>query len=269
MVKLSPVIRLDSKETFGVLKAFPLDLIVVRFQDLISKTTYEFNETFNQIAASGGLHKFLSFNGQILLSMIMRDRLIANVKPINYATAINSLHPDSFTTTDGETYDREFLVAPQELLRIQKYNEELLSLVKGIKPFGLVKGCSETQVTNQVRLLKSYGIDDFIFHIADFFRERDPDMIRRGRTLSLVIRKQTDKLTLYGPGSQRRLQEYSFADRLVTYTHFVAALKGWKFLGTKQTKYTGGYNEQIVTHNFLQLYKKCRKFKVTKDIICK
>jgi hypothetical protein len=187
MVAISPIIRLDTKETFGVLKVVPLDLIVVRFQDLISKRTFEFNETFNQIVASNGLHTFLDFKGRILLSLIMKDNLIANLKPKNYAEAINSLSPDSYTTVDGETYEGEFLRSSGELKRIQRENEELISLVSGSNPVGLVKGCSETQVIDQVKLLKSHGIDEFVFHISDFSRNGNRVMIRRGKTLALAI----------------------------------------------------------------------------------
>ena len=64
----------------------------------------------------------------------------------------------------------------------------------------------------QVKLLKSCGIDEFVFHVADFYRNRQPAMRRKSRTLSLAIHKHADKLILYGFGSQRRLQEYSFAE---------------------------------------------------------
>lgn len=96
MVSINPVVRLDSKETFGVIKAVPLDLVAVRYQDLISKTTFGFNETYKRIRAAGGLHKFLNFNGHVMLSLIMRDKLIANTKPLDYANAINSLSPRFF-----------------------------------------------------------------------------------------------------------------------------------------------------------------------------
>ncbi|MGA2682035.1 MAG: hypothetical protein ABSF44_09580 [Candidatus Bathyarchaeia archaeon] len=209
----------------------------------------------------------MNFNGQIVLSLIMKDGLIANLKPTNYATAINSLHPDSFTTVDGETYDGEFLVSSQELKRIHRENEELLSLVPNVKPIGLVKGCSETQVVNHLKQLKSYGIDEFVFHISDFFRNGNRSMIRQARTLSLAIRKNAEKLILYGFSSQKRLQEYSFADRFVTSAHFVAALNGWKFVGTKQTKYTGGYNAQVITENFAQLCNNIKNLRLQKTLL--
>jgi hypothetical protein len=257
VITINPVIRLDSKETFGVIGIAPLDLVAVRYQDLISKTTFGFNETYRQVRAAGGLHKFLNFDGQIMLSLIMRDKLIANTKPADYANAINALDPDSFTTIDGETYNKEYLVCPNELKRIEKDNEELLSLVKGSKPIGLVKGFSESQVIGQVKLLKSYGIDEFIFHISDFFRHHKIDEIRRGRSLAVTIRKNCSKLTLYGYGSQKRLQEYAFADRFITSTHFRAALHGWKFEGTKQVKYKKGhgYNQKLSTTIFLNFTK--------------
>ena len=120
MVSLSPLIRLDSKETFCVLKVVPTDLVVVRYQDLISKTNFQFNAIYNQIIACGGLHNFLNFQGSIVLSLIMKDRLIANSKPSQYARAINTLVPDFYTTVDGETYEGEFEKSEKELEKVEE-----------------------------------------------------------------------------------------------------------------------------------------------------
>lgn len=143
----------------------------------------------------------------------------------------------------------------------------MLSLVKFSKPVGLVKGCSEAQVIGQVDFLKSHGIDEFVFHISDFFRHHRLDEIRRGRSLAVTAHKNSKKLTLYGYGSQKRLQEYAFADRLITSAHFRAALYGWKFSGTKQVKYKGGYSEKIVNNNFLELYNNVKNLNYQKCLV--
>lgn len=105
MVSLSPIVRLDFRDTFEVFRAFPVGLVVVRLQDVVSKNTYKFNKTYYDVISAGGLHDFLDFRGHILLSLIMRDELIANFGPENYAEVLNSLTPDYFTTVDGETYE--------------------------------------------------------------------------------------------------------------------------------------------------------------------
>jgi hypothetical protein len=205
MVLLSPIIRLDTKESFSVIEAVPLDLVVVRLQDLISKSNFKFTELFNQIVACGGLHKFLSFDGKILLSLIMRDEIIANFGPVRYAEAINSLCPDLFTTVDGETYEGEVWLSAKELKRINSENQQLLALVSGSKPVGLVKGCTPSQIENHAKLLVAEGMGELIFHVGDFFRLRDLMMIKRARMYSLIIRKYAKSLILYGLGSPKRI----------------------------------------------------------------
>jgi hypothetical protein len=138
MVTLSPVVKLDAKETFDVFRVIPLKIIVVRLQDLILKNTYNFKKTFNDVISAGGLHNFLDFHGQILLSLIMKDEIVANFKPLKYANAINSLVPDFFTTIDGETYEGEYSLSLKEIQRIHAENKELIRLCPKYRPIGLV-----------------------------------------------------------------------------------------------------------------------------------
>lgn len=255
MVLLSPIIKLDAKETFDVLKAVPVEFAVVRLQDLVLKNSFKFKKTFRKVVSAGGLHNFLGFSGQILLSLIMRDEIVARYKPERYAVAINSLKPDSYTTIDGETYEREYTLSWNEINRIHSENKQLIALCPRYEPIGLVKGCTEKQIEFHVGLLKSLGIADFIFHVGDFFRYGDPDMIRKARSYSYKIRKHARCLILYGMGSQKRLLEFSFADVYVSFNHFVTAKNGMKFVGTRKIKYTGGYDPKIITSNFIEMYK--------------
>ena len=227
-----------------------IDLIVVRLQDLISKRTYKFNETYNQIIEMQGLHNFLNFKGEILLSLIMKDRIIPNLNPERYSEAIHLLKPNSFTTVDGETYESDFDCARAELERITRENDELLKLAPEFKPVGLVKGCSEKTIENHAKQLKTKGIDELIFHVSDFSRHGKPVMIKRARLYSRKIRPHAKNLMLYGLGSPNLFNQFCFADRYVTLTHYVTAMKGKKFTGCKTMKYSGGCNEEIITKNF-------------------
>jgi hypothetical protein len=255
MVILSPIIRLDDHETFGVLNLVPVKLVTVRLQDLISKRTFRFNKTYRDIVSTGGLHAFLDFQGEILLSLIMRDKLIANLQPKSYVTAINALKPDLFTTLDGETYEGEFFDSSKEIERINVQNQILLRFCANCKPIGLVKGCSEKQIDAHVGFLKSVGIEDFVFHVGDFFRNGDITMIRKSRSYCCRIRKEARRLFLYGMGAQKRLIEFSFADVYITFNHFVTAINGMKFSGTKKLKYHGKYTPKRMVDNFVEMHK--------------
>ena len=255
MVQLSPIIKLDARETFDVLKVVPIELAVVRLQDLVLKDSFKFKKTFRKVVSAGGLHNFLGFSGRILLSLVMRDEIVAKYKPERYAIAINYLRPDSYTTIDGETYEGEYSLSWHEIERIHAENKQLITLCPKYEPIGLVKGCSEKQIEYHIGLLKSLGISDFIFHVGDFFRHGRPDMIRRARSYSSKIRKHAECLILYGIASPKRLLEFSFADIYVSFTHFVTARNGMKIVGTNKIKYTGGYDSKIITSNFIEIYK--------------
>ena len=255
MVVLSPVIRLDVRATFDVLKAVPLELVAVRLQDLVLRRTFRFNKLYRDIVSAGGLHSFLDFRGKILLSLIMRDKIVANFDPKKYSMAINSLKPNSYSTVDGETYLGEYSLSSTEIERIHAQNKELVTLCPNHQPIGLVKGCTENQIEYHIKLLKSLGIKDFVFHVGDFFRHGDVYAIRKARSFSSRIRKHARCLILYGMGSQKRLLEFSYADIFVSFKHFVTAKNGLKFVGTKMFKYIGSYEPQIITNNFVEMYK--------------
>lgn len=255
MVELCPIVKLDAKQTFEVFRVLPIKLVVVRLQDLVSKRTYKFNKTYHDVVSVGGLHHFLGFHGHILLSLIMRDEIIANFDPSKYANAIESLIPDSCTTIDGETYEGEYSLSGNEIERIQRDNSELIRLCPYCRFVGLTKGCTENQIEHHAKLLKSLGMKDFILHVGDYFRHGDPNMIRKARSSAYRIRKHAKRLMLYGMGSQERLVEFSFADIYISFNHFVTARNGMKFVGTKKMKYACSYDPKIVIDNFIQMYR--------------
>lgn len=249
------MVKLDSRHTYDVLRAVPVKLAVVRLQDVVSERTLRFNKTFHDIVSAGGLHNHLGFSGPIMLSLIMKDEMIAKFSPERYAFCVNSLMPNLYTTTDGETYDGEYVVSWEEINRIHQNNRKLIALCPRSSPVGLVKGCCVEQIESHIELLKSLGIADFVFHVGDFFRHGDESMIRKARHFSYRIRRHARSLILYGMGSQRRLLEFSFADVYVTFNHFVTAMNGMRYAGISKIQYSGGYDPSIITSNFIEMYK--------------
>lgn len=263
---LIPVIKLSDNSTFRVIREASNDFLVVRFQDFVSHNTFEFNKIFYDIVAAGGLHNYLGFNGKILLSLIMKDEIIANVGPKKYSLAINSLKPDMYTTVDGETYEKENKLSIKEIKRMLIQTRELLRLCPYSTPVGLVKGCNESQIMFHVKMLKWFQIKKFIFHIGDFSRNGDNNMINKARNLSYKIRQQVDYLMLYGMGSQKRLLDFSFADAYITFKHFVAATKGLKLNGFKWIRNPGGFDKNIITENFIQMKKNMKSIEEQKTL---
>jgi hypothetical protein len=267
MVIYSPIIKLDARETFDVLRVLPIELATVRLQDLVLKDTFRFKKTYYDIVSAGGLHNFLHFRGQILLSLIMRDEIIAQFTPKKYAMAINSLIPDFYMTINGETYEREYSLSLREIKRIHADNKILVALCSKYQPIGLVKGCTEKQIELHINLLKSLGIKDFALHVGDFFRHGDVTMIRKARSYASIIRRHAKRLILYGMGAQERLLEFSFADVYVSFNHFVTAKNGMMFVGTKKIKYSGSYDPKIVISNFVEMYKNLNSLSIQMKLL--
>ncbi len=242
MVELYAIDKVNEPCIRGMWKDLSFPVIVIRLQDLLCLQSGKFNSTYYEICEVGGIHNYSiyrEFKGKIILSLVMRDKLIAGSNPYNiYAQAINNMHPDFWTSTDGETYEGEEEKSWREINRCFQETKELMRFCPNSKPIGQVKGCNERQIELHTKMLKSLGIEYFILHVGDFFRHGDRNMIAKAKSYALVIRKHAKHLTLYGMGSQSRILEFSFADAYANFSYMVTALKGKKLHDTK----TGGYN---------------------------
>ncbi len=254
MIKtIFPIVRLDYRKTLDIARAVNSPVIVVRVQDVISKKTGNPNYIFKNIKKLGGIHNFLDYNGIIILSLIMRDDLIWKFSPKQYAEIIRGLKPDTYTTVDGATYYKKEKQSFKELLRLSKETRELLTLCPDIKPLGQVKGCNSTQIKLHLKFLKSLGINHFIFHVGDFFREGDESMIQQAKHFCSLIKNKTNKLFLYGFGSQKRLIDFSFADGYITYSHVVTTKSGKHFIGKRKEKFNNKDFYQASIDNLKQM----------------
>jgi len=266
MVTLIPVVNVNDRSTSDVWNIIPTSFIVVRLQDLVSDKTFKFNKTFCEIKPVGGIHPFLNFHGKIILSLIMKDKIISNFNSVLYAYVINTLKPDFYTTVDGETYEGEESVSLKEINRCFNETKNLIPLCPGIMPIGQVKGCNDKQIVYHINLLKSLGIDKFVFHTSDFFRQGDPNMILRARAYASTIRKHVKYLILYGMGSQKRLLEFSFADAYATFNHFVTARNGMKYVGVNKIRYSESYKPEIVKQNLREMYNNLKRLDSQKKL---
>ena len=271
MVRLIiPVVKVNERCTW-LFERLQLPMIVVRLQDFISKITYEFNSNLDAVTAAGGLHKYLNYDGVIILSLIMRDDIIANFSPDKYAAGVNALCPDLYTTIDCETYEKEYEKSEIQIERCLTQTKILIELCPEHIPLGHIKGCNFTQIKNHCEQLKSLGIRDFLFHTGDFSRHGNTNMINAARGYAEIIRQEARTLILYGLGAPSRFLEFSFADAYVTFTHFVASTHRLKF-SSRRTSPSHEHYTKLTLNNFLELSERLRnanhQTKLTKGGLC-
>lgn len=226
MVRVIPVVRVSEGVTWSVMKHSPI--VFVRLQDFISRRSFKFNSFYDKAVRAGGLHKFLGFDGVIVLSLVMRDDMIAHCDAPRYALACGVLKPDAITSVDAETYETEYATSRKEVTRCLEQTKMLMGLCPGLPVLGQVKGCNLRQIRDHCLSMKAMGINEFILHAGDFLRHGDSSMIQVLRSYALAIRPHARMLLLYGMGSPKQYLEFSFADAFVTYKHCVSANHGLK-----------------------------------------
>jgi hypothetical protein len=266
MVKYYPTIKLNQPSIRNVWKGLLLDVIFIRLQDILCSKTSKLNNIFYDIQAAGGIHAYLNFDGIIILSLIMRDKLISMFDENRYAEVIKAIKPDCITTVDGETYEGEEVKSLDELKRMVMQTSKLLKLCPEVVPIGQIKGCTEKQILFHLDMLKALGITKFIFHVGDFFRNGNKDAIARAKKYITAIHKQTDSLILYGLGSQKRIYEFSFVNGYASLSYFVKARHGKKLFGTNELS-GYHYNYDLVRHNLEQIMLNIKHINEQKKLI--
>ena len=266
MVEIIPITEVNKKKMIGVAQSIPTKFVVVRLLDIISHITLELKSVFYEIRNVGGIHNYLNYHGMIILSLIVKDGMLSKLTPSDYAFIINTLKPNFYTTPDCETYEGEQIVSIEEIKKSLFQTKELIERCPFSFPIGHVKGCNEWIIEKHVKILKMFGIKDFIFHTRDFFRSGDRNMINKAKNFAFKIRPYARYLLLYGMGSQNNLLEFSFADAYITNTHLVTALNGKKFVGTKKVKYSGKYNTKIVKENLIEIFNNIQRLNEQKKL---
>ncbi|MFA5061408.1 MAG: hypothetical protein WC494_03790 [Candidatus Pacearchaeota archaeon] len=244
------LVRLNCQNSIKLAKAINSPIITIPIYDLISRNSGKPNKIYHKIKSSGGIHAFLNYNGNIILSLIMRDEVIWKFSPEKYAEIINGIKPNFYTTVDGGTYQKQDKDSMEELVRLSTETKELLDLCPGIKPIGHVKGCNSVQIKLHLNFLKKLGINLFLFHVGDFFRNGDENVIQQAKHFCSLIKNEENTLLVYGLGSPKRMLEFSFCDLFITYSHFVNAKHRIIFRGSKRYKSNNLPVYEAALHNF-------------------
>lgn len=259
------IIKVNQPSILNVWKGLDLKFLVVRVQDLVSPVTYEYNKAFYDIKQAGSIHNFLNTDKKIILSLVMKDDIIYNFDSERYIEIIKTIKPDFFTTVDGWTYEGEHEISWNEIRRCMTQTIKIMQACPDVIPIGQIKGCSKQHLLTHISLLKSIGIKKFLFHMGDYFRNGDRNMMAVGKTYAAYIRKHVDELILYGMSSQKRLTEYCFADGFITLGYFVKARHGKRIVGTNTQREK--YSRSLVIINLIQTIKNIKRLKAQTRLI--
>ena len=254
MTELSPIVKLNQKGMIKIAKCIPTNFLTVRLLDLISPKTLKSNKVFYKIKASGGIHKYLNYSGEIILSLIVKDEMLPKLTAHDYSYIIKTLKPNFYTTPDCETYHNEETISISEIKKSIIQTQKLIELCPFSVPLGHVKGCNEWLVIEHVNMLKLLGIKDFLFHVGDFLRNGEPSFITTARNLAYSIKQNARSLFLYGMGSQLNLINFSFADVYITHAYFFAATHGKRFEGTKKVNKNKDSFIETTRKNLIEMY---------------
>lgn len=267
---LIPVVMIGRDATYEPWVETSCPAIVVRAQDLLVKNGQNTNAIFEQIKSAGGIHRFLGFDGNIILSSIMRDQTILGFSSQTYAAMIHALKPTYYFTSDGETYlegtyctpDRKTYyyggkrLSESEINRVVEYTKYLLKECPESKPIGLIKGCNLDQIETHSEQLLKLDISHFVFHAGDFICRGTRKAIHLATTFAKKMRKLVPWFIIYGSGANSNFSRFGFADGFVTQSHFVNALSySQKMIAGKWTYVKGSSNRETVMYNLCALEK--------------
>jgi hypothetical protein len=222
---LSPVEKLGEDKTHAPWEACACPALTVRLMDIINESGKSEKPIFKKIIKKGGIHAFLGFDGNVILSSIMPDKAIYGMTPERHAEIINAIKPNYYFTPDGETYTNEpNLAGAVEIPRMLEESKVLLDKAKKSEPIGLVKGSTLEQIKSHTDSLAKMGIKDFVFHTGDFLAGGSNSEIDKAKTFTKEIRRQARVLLLYGMGIN--FKNFWWADGFITQSHYINAFYG-------------------------------------------
>lgn len=249
---LVPVVKLGEKKTHAPWENTTCPAVVVKVQDLINISGRTMRPVVNRIRTAGDIHKFLGFNGNVILSSITRDKILLGLEPQTYADLINTIKPDYYLTPDGETYFGREHTSEFEINRTLADTAFLLHECPNSTPIGLVKGCNLAQVETHTDRLLGLGVDMLAFHAGDYLCRGTYMEVSRAHAFISAIRKRSSWLMIYGCG-KRDFTRFHSANCFVTQSHFIGAFRGLRLVDGKWSPFDGKVSRQIIMQNLREL----------------
>lgn len=223
---LIPIIKLSEPKTYRPWEKVDCFAVVIKAEHLLSSDGKRTNKYFDKIQTTGGVHKFLGYEGIVILSSIMPDKTIYGFSAEAYAKMIYVLRPDFYLTPDGETYLGETEISGLEINRMVDDTKSLIKSCPYSHPIGLVKGCNIEQIDSHTDQLLNLGLSRFVFHAGDYLCRGTSCVTNKAIAFASAIRKKVPWLGIYGIGAMKSLKNFSFADGYITQSHFVNPFYG-------------------------------------------
>lgn len=263
--KVVPILKIGEVASQSVCDGFAAKAIVVPAQQLLSLATGKPNKRFQKIVAAGGLHPHLRYEHPIILSLVMKDELIAKCETATLIELIRQTRPDFFTTPDGETYDGEPETSRREINRMLTSTDQLLAANLKAVPIGHIKGCNTMMIDEHQQALAQRGIDLFFFHLTDFLRGHSKTMTNIGIGHVLHIKQKGVPLLVQGCGWRNHLR-LNVADGIVTNSHLIAAIKGINFEVDRHHAGQERFSPSLVRRNYEVIVERFHQMKKQKTL---
>lgn len=215
-----PVVKLGEEKTYRPWEAGEITAIVVKVSDILTHGRLSSKPIFDEIKRAGGIHNFLGFNGEIILSPIMEDRKVLGLSNKAYAKIINELDVDSFITLDAATYHGQVGRAAYNMHRALRGTKYLLKKCQRARALGLAKGSNVVQIDAYANQLLALGISGLVFHVGDFLSRGSKEELYEAKEFFRLLRLKTKLLMVYGLGSHRHMLDFYPADAFITQSHF-------------------------------------------------
>lgn len=204
-----PIISLKEPSSF-CWDAINTSTIIINYTDLIDK------EILPKIVKVRDIHSYLNFDGKVLLSSIMPDRLLVDINTFYYfINTIKWFHFDGAIAWDAPVYiDIPLYDSWVNLLKGLLLTYEIAK--RRIPVVGLVKGNMTKQIEFSLKTLDKIGIKSVALHATEYLWEKASSTARQILyTYFRLMSKHADSILLIGvmsPSLLRFITE-TFLDR--------------------------------------------------------
>jgi len=153
-------------------------------------------------ARSKGLHDYLGYNGEILLSTVMPDEMIDRLKTEDYFDLIKDLRPDAAMVPDNYTYtDVPLYQSWSQTIRLVNLANDFLDL--DIPLIGLIKGADPHQIRWVIEKQVEMGYVSFAMPARELHREGLlKGWLRHVRQMLGGNHAMNNELLVYGVGQK-------------------------------------------------------------------
>jgi hypothetical protein len=194
------------QKAISIVKEANIRIVAISLQNFFNRTT---GNILLRRARATGLHRFLDYSGEILLTTDVKDRLcdLFFENPSYFRSIVEQLKPDYLTTLDSYTYSNiPACISGLKMLEAQLSMRSLMDL--DCRIIGLALGAAPDQILDYADLLTRQGCRIIAHPVYEFRRQSDTFAIRWRIGLSRRLGAKVLLLSC-GPGATLRRRVYA------------------------------------------------------------